>query len=302
MSAEANAVILVAGATGILGSQICRLLVEQGKTVRALVRSTSDPGKVHKLKQLGVELVIGDLKDRASLDAACQGVASVITTVATTLSRQPDDSIRATELEGQKSLVDAASQAGVQHFVYTSVTGTLPSWGIFLETRRVVEEYVKQSGMTYTILRPNYLMDLWLGPGVGFDIANARVQVFGSGEGKINWAALGDVLQFAVQALEHPAARNATLELGGADWLSQMDVIRLCEEVGGRPFAIQHVPEETLQEQANTATNEYEQTFAILMLCVARGQSHAVDRQETLQAFPVQLTSARDYVRTTLSR
>ncbi len=77
MSAEENAVILVAGATGILGSQICRLLVEQGKTVRALVRSTSDPGKVHKLKQLGVELVVGDLKDRPSLDAACQGVASV---------------------------------------------------------------------------------------------------------------------------------------------------------------------------------------------------------------------------------
>src|SRR5713101_62775 len=114
MSAEANAVILVAGATGILGSQICRMLVEQGKTVRTLVRSTSDPGKVDKLKQLGVELVVGDLKDRASLDAACQGVASVITTVATTISRQPDDSFQATDREGQKKLVDAACAAGVQ--------------------------------------------------------------------------------------------------------------------------------------------------------------------------------------------
>jgi uncharacterized protein YbjT (DUF2867 family) len=56
--------------------------------------------------------------------------------------------------------VDAASAAGVQHFVYISVTSTLPTWGIFLETRRAVEEYVKQSGMTYTILRPNHLMDL----------------------------------------------------------------------------------------------------------------------------------------------
>ena len=74
------------------------------------------------------------------------------------------------------------------------------------------------------------------------------------------------------------------------------------EEIGVRPFAIQHVPEETLQEQANTATDEYEQTFAILMLCIARGQNHAVDRQETLQAFPVQLTSVSDYARTALSR
>jgi uncharacterized protein YbjT (DUF2867 family) len=117
--------------------------------------------------------------------------------------------------------VDTASAAAVQHFVYISVTGTLPTWGIFLETRRAVEEYVKQSGMIYTILRPNYLMDLWLGPGVDFDIANARVQIFGSGEGKINWVALGDVLQFAVQALDHPAAHNATLELNGPNWLSQ---------------------------------------------------------------------------------
>ena len=75
MSAEENAVILVAGATGILGSQICCLLVERGKPVRALVRSTSDPGRIENLKQLGVELVVGDLKDRPSLDAACQGVA-----------------------------------------------------------------------------------------------------------------------------------------------------------------------------------------------------------------------------------
>ena len=52
-----------------------------------------------------------------------------------------------------------------------------------------MEEYVKQSRMIYTILWPNYLMDLWLGPGVDFDIANARVQIFGSGEGKINWVA-----------------------------------------------------------------------------------------------------------------
>ncbi len=79
-------------------------------------------------------------------------------------------------------------------------------------------------------------------------------------------------------------------------------MIRLCEEIGGRPFAIQHVPEESLQEQANTATDEYGQTFAILMLCVARGQSHAVDMQETLQAFPVHLTSVSDYAGTALSR
>ena len=215
MSAEENAVILVAGATGILGSHICRMLVEQAKTVRALVRSTSDPGKVDNLKQLGVELVVGDLKDRASLDAACQGVASVITTVATTISRQPDDSILATDLEGQKSLVDAASAAGVQHFVYLSVSGVIPVQGSFIEAKRAMEEYLRQSGLTYTIVRPGLFMEVGLSPFVGFDIANARVQVFGSGEGKLSWTSLGDVAECAIGALDYPAAHNATLELAG---------------------------------------------------------------------------------------
>ena len=58
---------LVVGATGVLGSEICRRLVVQGKPVRGLVRSTADPGKLDHVKQLGVALVYGDLKERTSL-------------------------------------------------------------------------------------------------------------------------------------------------------------------------------------------------------------------------------------------
>jgi len=302
MSAEENAVILVAGATGILGSQICRMLVEQGKTVRALVRSTSDPGKVDNLKQLGVELVVGDLKDRASLDAACQGVASVITTVATTISRQPNDSIRATDLEGQKSLVDAASAAGVQHFVYLSVSGVIPAQGSFIEAKRAVEEYLRQSGLTYTIVRPGPFMEVWLSPFVGFDIANARVQVFGSGEGKLSWTSLGDVAECAIGALDHPAAHNATLELVGPEWLSHLEVIRLCEEISGRPFEVQHVLQEDLLTQLMAATDERQQALTGLMLFMAQGETHSTDMQATLQAVPLRRASVRDFITSSLSR
>ena len=58
---------LVVGATGLVGQGICRLLVEQGRPVRALVRCTSDPEKVARLRELGAELAHGDLKDPASL-------------------------------------------------------------------------------------------------------------------------------------------------------------------------------------------------------------------------------------------
>jgi NADH dehydrogenase len=51
---------LIVGATGMLGGEICRLLVERGKKVRALVRRTSDPGKVAALGRVGAEVVYGD--------------------------------------------------------------------------------------------------------------------------------------------------------------------------------------------------------------------------------------------------
>src|SRR5436309_6720711 len=108
---------LVIGATGLLGGEICRQLRQAGKPVRALTRATADPVKVEQLKRSGATLVQGDLKDRVSLDAACRGVATVITTASTTFSRQAGDSIQTVDLEGQLRLVDAASAAGVSRLV-----------------------------------------------------------------------------------------------------------------------------------------------------------------------------------------
>jgi len=70
-------IILVVGATGLLGGEICSRLSERGASVRALARKTSDGAKVQRLKSLRVKVVEGDLKDRASLEAACRGASTV---------------------------------------------------------------------------------------------------------------------------------------------------------------------------------------------------------------------------------
>ncbi len=80
--------ILVIGATGLLGGEICRRLAAAKMLIRAMVRATSSPSRVEQLTALGATLARGDLKDRASLDAACRGVETVITTASTTLSRR----------------------------------------------------------------------------------------------------------------------------------------------------------------------------------------------------------------------
>jgi len=290
--------ILVAGATGYLGSEICRRLVATGERVRGLVRPTSDPAAVERLRALGVETVQGDLRDRASLDAACRGATGVVTTATTTLSRQPGDSIAVTDQDGQLALVDAARAAGVERFVYVSYSGNFDGDDPLTRAKRSVERRLRESGLTYTILRPSVFMDIWLSPALGFDYANARATVYGSGEHAISWIALGDVAEFAVRSLSDPAAANATIELGGPEALSPDEVVRIFEEAAGRPFEVQRVPEDALRAQQAAATEELPRVFATLMLGLARGDVIPMD--ETLRRWPLQLTSVRDYARAVL--
>ena len=205
---------LIAGSTGLLGSEICRLLKEGGKPVRALVRATSDQNKLDGLQKCGAELIQGDLRDSASLETACQGATAVISTVSSMpFSYQPgENDIQTVDTEGQMNLIDAAKAAGVEHFIYTSFT---PDNDFPLRNaKRKVERHLKASGLTYTILRAGYFMEVWLSPALGFDAENAKAQIYGSGENPVSWISFLDVAKFAVQCLDNPVAANATFELG----------------------------------------------------------------------------------------
>lgn len=286
---------LVVGSTGVLGTEICRRLRNRDLLVRALVRSTSDAAKVGALRALGCETVIGDLQDQASLEAACDGVHSVISTASTTISRQPHDSLGATDLSGQVNLIDAARRTKVQRFVLVSFSGNLEGDTALHRAKRTVEQKLRDSGLTYTILRPSFFMEVWLSPMLGFDAMNRKVQVFGSGEKPISFISVFDVAEFAVHAGTNAAAANRTLELGGPEAVTLNKVVKIFEkEVGGR-IDVTHVPEEALRQTYESATEEYEKTFAGLALG-ATGEDQ-IDMKKTLKEFPVEMTSVRDYAR-----
>jgi uncharacterized protein YbjT (DUF2867 family) len=288
---------LVVGATGLLGGEICRLLTAEGKRARALVRPTSDQNKVAQLESLNIEIVRGDLKDRSSLDAACRGVSVLISTASSTLSRQEGDSIQTVDLEGQLNLIDAAEAANVSRFVLISFPQVDVEFPLQAAKRRV-EDYLKSSGLTYTILQPTFFMEVWLSPALGFDAANAKARIYGSGENKMSWISYRDVAKFAVASSGNPEAHNAVIELGGPEALSPLEVVQIFERLKGRKFDVQHVPEEALREQRESASDPLQQSFAGLMLYYSRG--NIIDMQKTLQKFPVQLTSIRDYAQGSL--
>ncbi len=288
-----SSTVLVAGATGYLGSEICRQLIAKNKNVRGLVRATSDSNKVAHLKELGVETIEGDLKDKGSLEDALHGVSAIISTVSSTLSRQEGDSIQTVDDEGQNNLVDAAISAGVSQFIYVSfcALGECP-----LQTaKRKVEKHLAESGLNYTILQPTYFMEVWLSPVLGFDYPNAKASIYGEGNNKVSWIAIKDVASFAVASLDNPAAKNRIIELGGPDALSPLEVVNIFEATKGIKFELQFVPEEAIRAQRDGAQDPLSESFAALTLGVVNGSE--IDIKNMLDVFPFRQTSVIDYAK-----
>ena len=288
--------ILVAGATGMVGGEVCRLLRSEHEPVRALVRATSSPETIAKLGELGCEIVRGDLRVGATLETACSGARAVITTVsAMPFSWAADNTLDTVDLDVQRRLIDAAAQAGVRHFTYVAFSGNIDRPFPLRNAKRAVEAHLRASGLPYTILRPSYFAEVWLGPAVGFDYAAAKATIYGGGRKPISWISVADVARFAAASVDNPAATDATLELGGPDALSPLQVVELFEQAGGRKFAVTHVPEDALEAQLTAAPDDLQRSFTALMLCYAAGD--AIPMGDTLRRFPVQLTSVATYAR-----
>jgi uncharacterized protein YbjT (DUF2867 family) len=283
-----SSTVLVAGATGFLGSEICRQLISKNKNVKGLVRATSDSIKVAHLKQLGVETIEGDLKNKDSLKNALHGVSAIISTVSSTLSRQEGDSIQTVDDEGQNNLIDAAVSAGVGQFVYISFC-TMPGEFPLQTAKRKTEKHLEESGLNYTILQPTYFMEVWLSPALGFDYPNAKATIYGEGKNKVSWIAIQDVASFAVASLDNPLAKNRIIELGGPEALSPLEVVNIFEVNKGNKFTVQFVAEETLRAQKDGAQDPLSESFAALMLGVVAGSE--IDMKNTLDVFPIQLTT-----------
>ena len=110
---------LVTGGSGFLGSHLVEALVARGEDVRALVRSSSD---TTLLESLGVDLVVGDVRDPQSLKVASRGVQRVYHCAALATDWGDQETFRATNVIGVRNLLNAACEASVSKFVHVSTT------------------------------------------------------------------------------------------------------------------------------------------------------------------------------------
>ena len=291
--------VLVVGATGLLGSRVCGELAAQGKPVAGMVRSSGDDAKVAALREAGVELIEGDLKDPTTLQRACQGRTAVISTASASLSRQAGDNIQSVDLDGQRNLIDAAKAAGVGKFVYISFSQNMTTDAPVTAAKRAIEQHLQKSGLDYTILRCGFLMEVMVAPIVGFDYANAKAVVYGSGDNPLSLLSMDDVARMCALCLDKPEASNAVIEFGGPEAVTLHELVSTFEEVKGQPFETQHVPEEALVGAWEAAADPVSKSVNAIMVDFARGDAIPMDK--TLKTFPVPMTTVRQYATNVLS-
>jgi len=232
--------ILIIGASGFLGREVTKLLLSKGEQVRLLVRT---PAKAEDLKQAGAEVIQGDLIDPPSLARACQGADRVLAAAQSLLGKGRYKS-EAVDDAGHRALINAAKAAGVAHFVYMSMLGVSPDHPFdFARTKYSIEEYLKASGLSYTILRPSWYMEwnvhIYNGKSI---LESGKTSLLGKGTKPRNFIAVRDVAQFAVRALMDAKLKNRTIDIGGPQNATNNQVAELYGKIAGVTPKISHMP------------------------------------------------------------
>jgi uncharacterized protein YbjT (DUF2867 family) len=287
--------ILVVGASGRLGSQVAHMLLARGTPVRAMSRDLS---RLEDLARRGAELVTADLRNPTSLARACEKVDEVVA-AAHAFTAQGENNPRTVDAAGNRHLIDACRTAGVKHLVFTSVHDARPDHPLeFFRIKFQVEEYLRASGLSHTILRPTAFMEFWATL-VGQPIVDSgRTTIFGRGMNPVNFVSVVDVARFALIALDNPEARQQVIEIGGPENLSLVQVAETFERVTGRTSRKSHVPLPLMR----VMTVLMRPFNPALSRQIAAGvymdtEDQTLDMTGTLTRFPVRLRRLEDVVR-----
>ena len=228
--------ILVAGGTGRLGTRVVARLAAAGAEVRVLTR---DPARARHLGESATEIVVGDVRDRATTDAAMHGIQTVVSAVQGFAGpgRVTPASV---DRDGNANLIDTAAAAGAD-MVLLSVVGAAADHPMELfRAKYAAEEHLRAGGARWTIVRASAFVELWA------DIMTKPI-VFGRGNNPINFVSVEDVAAVVERAVTDVGLRGAVLEVGGPENLTFNELVARLQSVRGRSAKVHHVPRALLR-------------------------------------------------------
>lgn len=320
--------ILVVGATGQLGSCVVRLLREQGRAVRVMVRTEEAAAR---FEALGCESYVGDITHPGMAKGPFPRIETVIATANASVPSRRGDSFAKVEDLGYANLIAAAVESGaVRQFIYPSFAGIPGAEAVPLfQWKRINERRLADSGLGYTIFRFPDFLDTAL-PMMGSDTAlmgsgeatllrpfafvrnrlrrvrgsmerKGEIHISGDGSKRHAYLCVEDAARLIVASIGHAATMKRVLEVTGPSAVSDEDVARICERVLGRMLKRKYTPAVVLAALA-VALRPFQPAAANLM---AIQYLHAttewdVHGQDVAKTLGVELRDVEGYLRAKL--
>ncbi len=295
--------VLLAGATGMLGSQIARHLLDQPEArVRLLMRGR-DAGKRAALNPLltrGTEIIEGDLADRASLDRATQGVDVIVSAV----QGGPEIII-----DGQAALAEIGRRNGVRRILPSDYALDLfkatPGEHMMFDLRRTADEKIAATGIEHVHVLQGAFMAMF-GPGMGTIDYDAGVVTFwGDGTQVIETTSVEDTARMVARVALDRTVQSGRFAFAG-DRISILDATKVVEAQTGRRFERRSNGSEAdlrsaMAEAAQDTANPFKAVMLAYQLYMLTGQTALSDLQN--DRYPdVKLESFARFAARTLPR
>jgi len=227
--------VLVAGVTGQQGSAVARALLERGHAVVGLARR---PEKARAWRSRGVEIVRGDLTDRASIEKALKGMDAFFL-VTSWFEKGTEDEAR----QGLTAL-DAARVASVDHTVFSSVASADEALGLrHFESKARIERHARRSGIPLTIVRPVAFMENFLSPWMAPSIQSGTLAQPIKPTTRVQHIAIRDHADFVAERLVRRDGLGETIEIAG-DAATFPEIAAMLGERFGRPIRFVELSDE----------------------------------------------------------
>jgi len=226
-------VVLVAGATGLVGSNIVRELVRQGYKVRGLVHSQRSADRLTSMQALTVK---GDITDFDSLKPAFENVRFVFSCVGI-IAETKTASFEEIHVRGVENLLELSKIAKIEHFVHISSLGTRENAaGRYHQTKYKAEQAIKVSGLKYTIFRPSLIFgpeDVFVNRFARLLKYNPIFPLIGSDKSEFQPVWVKDLVKCVVDSLKLDSASNQIFEIGGPSQMTLRQILEIIRKQNG---------------------------------------------------------------------
>lgn len=260
--------ILVTGATGFLGKGTIEFLLKKGispNDISALVRNEENAAD---LKEKGINIVVGDYENYTSLISAFKDVDKLLfVSSSDVINRTPH----------HENVVKAAKEAGVKHIFYTSAENNKDAddsaIGFVGITHKLTEKWIKESGLTYTLLRNNLYVDV-VPMFIGENILETGTIYLPASNGRAAWTLRSDMAEATANVLASEGHEGKTYSITNVDSYTYQDVANAITEITDKQISYVSPTVEEFQQalKSNNVPEEYIGLFTGFAVAQAEGE------------------------------